>query len=92
MADDRIHITLEDEAIVEFVSSKVRSGEYASETDVVRDCLEALQQENEERERWEREVLLPSHDRLMADPTSAVSFEEVQQGLESKRRERLKAS
>jgi Arc/MetJ-type ribon-helix-helix transcriptional regulator len=92
MADSQIHIVLEDEAIVEFVRSKVRSGEYASEADMVRESLEALRQENEERQRWEREVVLPAYDRLMADPTLAVPFDDVQRGLEAKRRERLKAS
>jgi Arc/MetJ-type ribon-helix-helix transcriptional regulator len=92
MADDRIEITLEGEAIVEFLRGKVRSGEYASVADVVRDSVEAMREELRERERWEQEVLLPAHDRLMADPKSALSFEEVQHSLEAKRRERLKAS
>ena len=92
MADDRIEITLEDGAIIEFVRGKVRSGEYASEADVVRESLEALRHVSVELERWEREVVVPAYDRLMADPTLAVSFEDLQQGLEAKRRERLKAS
>lgn len=65
MAQSPIHITLSDEATVEFVRRKVSSGEYASETDVIQESLEVLKQESEERERWEREVLLPAHDRMM---------------------------
>jgi antitoxin ParD1/3/4 len=92
MADDRIEITLEDEAIVEFVRGKVRSGEFASEAEVVRESLEALRRDASELERWEREVVVPAYDSLMADLASAVSYEQVQRGLEAKRRERLKAN
>ena len=66
MAQSPIHITLSDEAAVEFVRSKVSSGEYASEADVVQQGLDALKDQAEERDRWEREVLIPAHDRLVA--------------------------
>ncbi len=92
MADDRIEITLEDTATVEFVRGKVRSGEFASEADVVRESIDAMRGENEERGQWEQEVLLPAHDRLMADLTLAVSYEDLQRSLETRRRGRLKAS
>jgi hypothetical protein len=38
-----------------------------------------------ERERWERKVLLPTHDRLMANPLSAIPLEQVEQNLEAQR-------
>jgi antitoxin ParD1/3/4 len=91
MTDDSISITLTDEATVEFVRAKVRSGEYASEADVVREGLDVLKQENEERERWEREVLLPAYERYKSDPSTGVPIEEVQRRIETRRRERLKA-
>jgi antitoxin ParD1/3/4 len=74
MAIAPIQITLSDEEAIQFVRSKVASGEYASESDVIQ---EVLRQEAEERRRWEREVLMPAHDRLMADPASAVPLEQV---------------
>ena len=92
VAQRPIQITLSDEAAVEFVRSKVRSGEYASEADVIHEGPEALRQEAEERERWEREVLVPAHDRLMANPSSAIPLELVEKNLEAKRRELSKAS
>jgi Arc/MetJ-type ribon-helix-helix transcriptional regulator len=92
MAQSPIHITLSDEAAVEFVRSKVSSGEYASEADVVQQGLDALKDQAEERDRWEREVLIPAHDRLMANPSSAIPLEEVEKNLEARRRQRLKAS
>jgi putative addiction module CopG family antidote len=92
MPRSQISLTITDEAAIEFVRGKVRSGEYASESDVIHEGLKALKEESEERERWEREVLLPAHDRLMADPSSAIPIEQVERNLEARRRQRLKAS
>ena len=92
MPQSQIQVTLTDEAAIEFVRGKVRNGEFASESDVIHEGLKALKEESEERERWEREVLLPAHDRLMADPSSAIPIEQVEQNLEARRRQRLKAS
>ena len=78
--------------MVEFVRSKVRSGAYASEADVIREGVDARRQEAEERERWEREVLIPAHDRLMANPSSAIPIEQVERNLKARRRARSKAS
>jgi Arc/MetJ-type ribon-helix-helix transcriptional regulator len=91
MAQDPIHVTLSDEAAIEFVRGKVSSGEYASEADVVREGIDALKQVAEERERWEREVLLPAYERYKADPSTGVPIEEVQRRVEARRRERLNA-
>jgi antitoxin ParD1/3/4 len=76
----------------EFVRSKVRNGEFASEAEVVRESLETFRQRSEEVERWEREVVVPAYDHFMADPTSAVSYEKVQDRLAAKRLQRLKAN
>ena len=89
---NRLNITLTDEVVIKFVRSKVASGAYASESDLVNQGLMALKEESEERERWEREVLLPAHDRLMANPSSAIPIEQVERNLEARRRQRLKAS
>jgi Arc/MetJ-type ribon-helix-helix transcriptional regulator len=83
MAQDPIHVTLSDEAAIEFVRGKVSSGEYASEADVVREGIDALKQVAEERERWEREVLLPAYERYKADPSTGVPIEEVQRRVEA---------
>ncbi len=92
MPQSQIHVTLTDEAAIEFIRGKVRSGEFASESDVIHEGLKALKEESEERERWEREVLLPAHDRLMANPSSAIPIEQVERNFEVRRRQRLKAS
>jgi Arc/MetJ-type ribon-helix-helix transcriptional regulator len=94
MAIDPIQFTLTDEATIEFVRRKVRSGEYASETDVVNEGLMVLKQVSEEQERWEREVVVPAYNRVMADPASAIPIEEVERHLEERRlqRRQLRAS
>jgi antitoxin ParD1/3/4 len=87
----RLNITLSEEAI-QFVRGKVSSGEFASESAVILEGLDALKQETEERQRWEREVLLPAHDRLMANPSSAISLQQVERDLAAGRRHPSKAS
>jgi Arc/MetJ-type ribon-helix-helix transcriptional regulator len=79
---------------VEYLKKKVASGEFASESDALDDMVAARRDEDAELERWEREVVVPVHDRLMADPSSAIPIEEVERHLEEKRRQRrqLKAS
>lgn len=89
---DQIQITLDDPAMVEFVRSKVRSGEFASEAEAVADALTAWREGQEELARWEREVIVAAHDRIMADPSSGIPIEEVMQRLDAARTERLKAS
>jgi antitoxin ParD1/3/4 len=84
----RLSIMLSEDA-AQFVRSKVSSGEYRSESEVIQEGLDALKQAVEERELWEREVLLPAHERLMANPSSAIPSEEVERGLETSRRQRL---
>jgi antitoxin ParD1/3/4 len=86
-----LQITLTEEDL-QFVRSKIATGEYASESEVLTDSLQMLRDEEADRERWEREVLLPIHDRLMANPSSAIPLEQVEKNLEARRRQRLKAS
>jgi antitoxin ParD1/3/4 len=85
-----LNIKLSDEA-VEFIRGKVSSGEYSSESDVISESLEVLKRETEERERWEREVLIPAHDHFMANPSSGIPLKEVERGLEARRRQRSQA-
>ncbi|HUD22821.1 MAG TPA: hypothetical protein VMQ60_08265 [Acidobacteriaceae bacterium] len=92
MPQNHLNLTITDEAAIEFVRGRVQSGEYASESDVVHEGLMALKEETDERERWEREVLLPAHDRLMANPASAIPIEQVERNLEVRRCQRVKAS
>ena len=59
--------------MADMVRARVRSGDYASESEVVREGLRALAA----RESWLRDSVLPAYDGLRADPSRAMSADEV---------------
>jgi antitoxin ParD1/3/4 len=65
-------ITLPQE-MAEQLRAKVRAGEYASESEVVRDGLRALAQRDKAMHDWLLGFVAPAYDRLKADPTRALS-------------------
>jgi antitoxin ParD1/3/4 len=82
-----LHVKLSAEAL-EFIQSRVSSGEFSSVNDAIAEGVELLKSEAEERHRWEQEVLLPAHDRLIANPSSAITDAELGARLEARRRMR----
>lgn len=54
--------------MADMVRRKVESGEYASESEVVRDGLRALQQRDAAIERWLREEVVPTYDAAISQP------------------------
>lgn len=78
--------------MAEMVRAKVESGEYASESEVIRDGLRALQAHERALETWLREHVAPAYDAMKADPSRAVSVEEVRASLAAARRRSLRAS
>jgi Arc/MetJ-type ribon-helix-helix transcriptional regulator len=89
MAQSPIHVTLSDEATVEFVRGKVASGEFASEDEVVREVLLMFKEEQTEFDRWVKEVILPRLDAAEADPTSLIPIEQVEANLAERRSRRM---
>jgi Arc/MetJ-type ribon-helix-helix transcriptional regulator len=85
---DRIQITLDDPAIVEFVRAKVRSGEFASEADAVREMVDAWREEDAEYERWLRVEIAARHDEAVAHPERLIPAEEVMRRLAERRKKR----
>ncbi len=67
--------------MAEMVRDKVASGEYASESEVIRDGLRALQARDRAVEHWLRDRVVPARDTLKADPSRAVSVQEVRETL-----------
>ena len=59
------------------VKAKVTSGEYASESEVIRDGLRTLLARDRAVEDWLREKVAPAYDALKADPSRAVSADHV---------------
>lgn len=56
-----------------FIDSKVKSGEYASVSEVVRAGLRALRERDDAVERWLRGEVAASYDAMKADPSRGVS-------------------
>lgn len=77
-------VTLPNEMAVQ-VRAKVASGEYASESEVIRDGLRALQARDRAVEHWLRNEVVPAYQALQADPSSGVSLDEVRAGLAERR-------
>lgn len=88
MTDHETHVTLTDEATVEFVRSKVRSGEYASEADVVRDVISTWQENEAELESWLKEEIVQRCAELDANPSAGLTVEEVRAHLAEARKRR----
>lgn len=62
--------------MAEMVKGKVASGEYATESEVIRDGLRTLAARDAAVERWLRDEVAPAYDAHKADPARAVSLNE----------------
>jgi putative addiction module CopG family antidote len=82
-------ITLSKE-LAEAVKAKVASGEYATESEVIRDGLRALMARDRAVDHWLREQVVPAYDALKANPSRAISPKQVRARLadEHKKRKR----
>ncbi|MGO8800653.1 MAG: type II toxin-antitoxin system ParD family antitoxin [Roseiarcus sp.] len=83
-----ITITLPHE-MAAMVKAKVASGEYASESEVVRDGLRTLQARDAAIERWLRDEVVKSYDEYAADPSIGIPAGEVMTRLRAAYRARL---
>ena len=73
-------ITLPNE-MADAVKSKVAGGEYATESEVIRDGLRVLMARDRAVENWLRDQVGPAYDALKADPASAVSVDQIRAAL-----------
>ena len=73
-------ITLPNE-MADLVKTKVAAGEYATESEVIRDGLRVLMARDRAVENWLRQEVRPAHDALKADPARAVSVDKVRAAL-----------
>ena len=67
--------------LADAVKSRVATGEYASESEVIRDGLRALMARDRAAESWLMERVAPAYDALAADPSRAVSVDRVRARL-----------
>ena len=73
-------ITLPNE-MAEAVRSKVTAGEYATESEVIRDGLRVLMARERAVEKWLHEEAGKAFDAITADPSRAVSAKQVRARL-----------
>ena len=74
------------------VKAKVTSGEYATESEVIRDGLRSLQARDAALENWLRGEVAKSYDEFAADPSIGIPAGEVMTRLRASYRERLSKS
>lgn len=76
----QMSITLPND-MADVVKAKVRAGEYASESEVIRDGLRALLARDRAVENWLNNQVGPAYDALKADPSRAVTADQVRARL-----------
>ncbi|MEI6355441.1 MAG: type II toxin-antitoxin system ParD family antitoxin [Methylococcus sp.] len=76
----QLSITLPND-MADIVKSKVRTGEYASESEVIRDGLRALLARDRAVESWLLNQVGPAYDAMRADPSRAVSSDQIRERL-----------
>jgi putative addiction module CopG family antidote len=80
----QLSITLPND-MADMVKAKVRTGEYASESEVIRDGLRALMARDRAVESWLHNQVGPAYDALKADPSRAVTADQVRARLATER-------
>jgi putative addiction module CopG family antidote len=76
----QLSITLPNE-MADVVKAKVRAGEYATESEVIRDGLRALLARDRAVENWLHQQVGPAYDALKTDPTRAITPDQVRARL-----------
>jgi antitoxin ParD1/3/4 len=83
-------ITLPHE-MAELVRGKVESGEYASESEVIRDGLRALQMHSRVLEAWLSNDAVPALKAIKSDPSKGLTGKQVRGSLAAAYRSSRKA-
>ena len=72
----QLSITLPNE-MADAIKAKVKAGEYASESEVIRDGLRVLMARDRVMENWLHNQVTSAYDALKSDPSRAVSADHV---------------
>ena len=78
----QMSITLPNE-MADAIRTKVRAGEYATESEVIREGLRALLNRDRAIENWLQNQVVEAYDALKADPSRAVTTDQVRARLAS---------
>jgi antitoxin ParD1/3/4 len=76
----QLSITLPND-MADALRERVRSGEYASESEVIREGLRALFARDQAIEAWLRDEVAAAYDAVVADPSRAVTVKKVRARL-----------
>ena len=76
----QLSITLPNE-MANAVKAKVQAGEYATESEVIRDGLRVLMARDRAVEMWLQHQVGPAYDALKANPARAISTDQVRARL-----------
>lgn len=69
--------------MAQMVKAKVSSGEYATESEVIRDGLRSLAARDAAVEKWLREEVVPTYDEMNAHPERGIPLDEAFAGFEA---------
>jgi putative addiction module CopG family antidote len=78
----RFHITLPND-MADFIKDKIANGEYATESDVIDEGLRALEAREQSLNNWLHHEVGAAYDALKADPTRAISINQLRETLAS---------
>jgi antitoxin ParD1/3/4 len=84
----QLSITLPNE-MADLIRAKVATGEYATESEVIRDGLRTLLARDRAVEDWLREKVAPAYDALKANPSRGVSAAHVRSALSNAHKKAL---
>jgi len=79
MAQSSVEITIPGD-MAERIRAKVASGAYASESEVIEGLL-ALEAQEADIERWLKETVAPTYDRIKSGEEALILIDEVFDGL-----------
>ncbi|MFZ1988830.1 MAG: type II toxin-antitoxin system ParD family antitoxin [Alphaproteobacteria bacterium] len=74
------------------VQAKVASGEYASESEVLREGLRALAARDKAAEEWLRKDVVATYDAMKADPSRARTAADIRKSLAREHKRATKRS
>ncbi|WP_296183264.1 type II toxin-antitoxin system ParD family antitoxin [uncultured Mobiluncus sp.] len=75
--------------MAEALRQRVDSGEYASESEVIRDGLRALFARDAAVEQWLRTEVVEAYDELRANPDQAITSAELKKQLKEAREQKM---
>lgn len=80
----QLNVTLPDD-VLDALRERVRSGQYADESEVIREGLQALFDRDHAVETWLHDEVAPAYDAVLADSSRTVAAAVVRERLAAER-------